>query len=167
MEDEWRPLENTNYEFSRSGLCKRDGELYTPTIGTHGYYHLWADGRMELLHRIIAKLFIPNPQNKACVDHINRRSLDNRVENLRWATKAENCRNRKLHAKVSDLPRGVQQEGNRERYRAQITYERKYYILGVYDTPEEASEIFETTAELLYGEFYAPPGTLNASLTNA
>ena len=43
-------------------------------------------------HRIVALTFIPNPDNKRCVDHINANKQDNRVENLRWATDLENKR---------------------------------------------------------------------------
>lgn len=46
-----------------------------------------------LLHRLIAEAFIPNPDNKPVVDHINRDKLDNRIENLRWATIKENRQN--------------------------------------------------------------------------
>ena len=45
------------------------------------------------VHRLIAQAFIPNPENKPFVDHINQVRDDNRVENLRWATVSENTLN--------------------------------------------------------------------------
>ena len=54
------------------------------------------DGKEKhfLVHRLIALSFIPNPDNKKCIDHINRIRDDNRIENLRWVTHSENSQNR-------------------------------------------------------------------------
>lgn len=45
------------------------------------------------VHRLVAEAFIPNLDNKPCVDHIDTNTMNNNVENLRWVTSLENQRN--------------------------------------------------------------------------
>jgi len=45
------------------------------------------------LHRLVGEAFIPNPNGKPQIDHIDRNKSNNNVENLRWATHNENQQN--------------------------------------------------------------------------
>lgn len=60
---------------------------------TFGYKMLTINRKKIKVHRLIAETFIPNPQNKRCIDHINAIKTDNRVSNLRWVTYQQNYHN--------------------------------------------------------------------------
>ena len=77
----------TKWEVSNLGRVKKNGQLTNPKLS--GYYYI---GRFRV-HRMVAEVFIPNPENKPCVDHINGNKLDNRACNLRWVTYKENMNN--------------------------------------------------------------------------
>jgi hypothetical protein len=80
-------------------------------INTKGYYivQLYNDGRnyRKLVHRLIAKMFIPNPNNLEQIDHINQNRSDNRLENLRWVSRKDNNRNRCMNKNNTTGNQGV------------------------------------------------------------
>ena len=68
-----------------------------------GYLEIWLtiDGKQirKLVHRLVAKEFIPNPLDKPEVNHIDGNKQNNRVDNLEWVTGSEN----KRHAFLTGL----------------------------------------------------------------
>lgn len=73
------------------------GRVMRLNTGPSGYLQvgLCKDGKRKnfKVHKIVANVFIPNTDNKPCIDHINTDRTDNRASNLRWVTLKENSSN--------------------------------------------------------------------------
>lgn len=101
------------YQINEKGevFSLKTRRLLKPQIGTHGYLviTLRRDGKNigRQIHRMIAEAFIPNPENKPCIDHINAIRTDNRIDNLRWCTYKENNNNPIFKKRVSEKHIGM------------------------------------------------------------
>ena len=91
--EEWMIYDGP-YEVSSLGRIRFHSNIIEHLLTRESYCYIIINQKREFVHRLIAKVFIPNPENKPQVDHINRIRNDNRVENLRWATCKENCSNK-------------------------------------------------------------------------
>lgn len=89
---EWKII--GNYQVSDNGEIRDlHGNIRIPRKHPKGYLQITLDGKNWLVHRLVATLFIPNPENKPQVDHINGDKTLNCVSNLRWVTSKENNNN--------------------------------------------------------------------------
>lgn len=109
MKEEWKTITDWDlYEISNLGNLRgkerivnnhggtyiRKARLLKPAKDKYGYYTftLKQNGKKKQfkIHRLVAMMFIPNPQNKPCVNHIDNNPSNNRVDNLEWVTMQEN-----------------------------------------------------------------------------
>lgn len=97
--EEFRIIEEyPAYKVSNLGRVKNPYGRIIKESFMEGYKHVQLrdenGAKHKRVHRLVAKAFIPNPENKEQVNHINGDKSDNRVENLEWVTNYEN----RLHA---------------------------------------------------------------------
>ena len=91
-------------EVSNFGNVKVDGKL----IDLSKYHGTYKQVHLLRVHRMVAELFIPNPENKPYVDHIDGNKYNNHVTNLRWATPSENRLNPISVARLTETNKTIE-----------------------------------------------------------
>lgn len=103
MKEEWKDIKGYEglYQVSNCGRIKSLNYNHTnkekirkKDISNKGYECILlcknASKKKKLIHRIVAETFIPNPENKPQVNHIDGNKKNNNVKNLEWVTNGEN-----------------------------------------------------------------------------
>lgn len=122
------------------------------SLGRSGYRAIPVNRRSMLAHRVAWALHY-NEQPPEFVDHINGDRADNRIENLRPATRMQNQGNRKISANNTTGFKGVTYHKRIEAYAAQIRSNGKLHHLGLFDCPEAAHQAYLAAAKSKFGEY--------------
>lgn len=128
MNYSWKSV-NDFIDVSNQGDVKSHGKFVQGEICKNGYKrihvsHNGVDCKF-LVHRLVAEAFIPNPENKPCVNHKDGNKQNNCVENLEWCDYSENLKhayNTKLRSAKGE------NNGNSKLTAENVQYIRTHYI---------------------------------------
>lgn len=90
------------------------------------------------------------------IDHINKDGLDNRRQNLRIATGAQNRANTQSRTKASSTYLGVHWNRHRRKWHAQIMQKSRKLHIGLFDDEKEAARAYDAKAREIHGAFANP-----------
>lgn len=119
---------------------------------THGYVQIEIKGMAMLAHRI-AWLISHREWPVDMIDHINGNRSDNRLINLREATKPQNMQNAKVRRDSKTGVKGVSWRESTQSWHASIKCNGKNHFLGVFQSLEEASMAVGSARSKLHGAF--------------
>jgi hypothetical protein len=166
--DESSPSGVSNAHFDASNVHPKGRTSAIRSMGRHvghqfengfgrRYWRLEAnvDGKriQPLAHRVVWILANgPIPPGYE-IDHVDNNPLNNKLENLRLATKSQNAMNKKRPRNNTTGLKGVRHSGY-GRFCAVIRLDDTIHYLGTFDTKEEAHEAYCTKAKELHGLFH-------------
>ena len=136
INEEWRPIPNTNgrYEISNYGRARTNNQrpgLLTLTKQASGYLYVMVqltNGKQKncRVNRLVAQMFVPNPDNLPEVNHIDGNKENNHVSNLEWCTRSHNVKHSfDTGLKTIKPHRWTDEEREQIRQRALAYHERK------------------------------------------
>ena len=164
-QEEWIPIEELQgYFISNWGNVKRQSREFQNkmisikgSVNNRGYKYIQRkfDNKRKnfAIHRLVAKAFLENPENKPNVDHIDNNPLNNHFTNLRWCNHNENMKN--IKQRTEGKKNGVIFDKKNQRWMACAHSNNKHKFLGYFDSYDEARqarESFENNQE--EKEFY-------------
>jgi len=148
-----------NYLIYENGqvFSKKNKRFLKPRVDRYGYLSIQISKNNQRknvrIHRLIALYFIPNPENKRCVDHIDGNKANNSISNLRWASDSENCKNGKKRSHNTSGEKNVYWTEQTGKWAVSFSVNGKLKHFGYFDNFEEAVMTATRIRQELYGEY--------------
>lgn len=152
MNEIWKDIEGYEglYQVSNFGRIKSfksfKSKILKPSLQSAKYLQITLcknEKKSVLMHRLVAKAFIVNPNNLPWVNHIDGNKLNNNVDNLEWNTEKEDCENKR---KRNVIPKG-ENHGRAKLTEKQVSTIKE--LKGQY-TYKKLGEMFNVTKYAIY-----------------
>lgn len=148
-----------SYDPDTGALCWRDhdrqskiGSIATRQSSRGRYQSVKIDGHLYFAHRIIWKMFTGH-EPVALIDHRNGDGNDNRIANLRPATRTENNQNARKQSNNKSGFKGVSWHRHAKRWVAQIRVDGRKICLGYFRNAEDAHKAYCIAAARYHGQY--------------
>ncbi len=161
-------MSNITYDEAIAAFEYRDGELFwkiKPAMRVHvGDKAGWLDknathlrvlykGKKVMVHRIV--YLMHHGHLPECVDHVDRNPLNNKIENLREATKSQNSCNKKVRSDSGTGIKNVTYYRPSGKWRVAIAVNGKRKHIGYFADMEQAKIAAENAGKMYHGQFYS------------
>jgi len=134
-------------------FVKKHRKEFPGNADKNGYLVIRIGNCTYFMHRL-AWLYMYGEHPADCLDHRNRVKHDNRILNLREATRSQNNKNTSLVARNQSGYKGVSIRKDTGKWRAQCRVNGKNFALGDYKTAEDAYKVYVKFAQEKHGEFF-------------
>lgn len=149
-----RPRKDSKTQRAFAIFKSRFANKSAGTLSHTGYVHIEINGVKFLAHRLIWVWHHGRIPKNLTLDHIDSDKSNNRIENLRIATRSQNSANAPISKRNTSGFKGVQASG--EKWSARIRLNGKAHHLGSYTNIEDAIQAYAFASDLAYGEFTHP-----------
>lgn len=95
------------YNITKDGKIFLNGIEKKQSNHSKGYKVIWFNGKLNYVHRLVAEHYLPKIDGKNNINHINGDKSDNRVENLEWVNKRDNCEHARLNGLSEKKSQGI------------------------------------------------------------
>ena len=161
--EHWASIDGyLNYQVSWWGRVTntKTGRILKPGTSGPGYLFVMLSKngkpKMHYIHKLVAREWVSNPEEKRCVDHIDGSRTNNHWENLRYATHSENLMNKRRRKDGSSLYKGVSWDKRSGKWVVRIKTGGVNKNLGLFEDEREAAEVYNAAALEHFEEFAKP-----------